>query len=236
VNLLDILLAAIVAGSVVAGWMAGFARAAIGFIAVVGGILCGFWFYGIPTAWMREVLRSETVANVAGFVVVFFTFQLAGGVAGKVLSKLFQWTGLSFLDRFFGAGFGLVRGALAAVALVAVLMAFTPRPTPNWMAGSAVLPYAVDAADLCAALAPRALKDGVREGMAEIRKVWEDQVRRAERFRNKMQAPEGKPEAEAPAPPKPEPLSKPRPAAEPKPAVKPTGANKRKAKLKVIEQ
>ena len=41
-NLLDILLIAIIGISVILGFIAGFARAAIGFFAVIGGILMGF--------------------------------------------------------------------------------------------------------------------------------------------------------------------------------------------------
>jgi membrane protein required for colicin V production len=182
VNLLDLLLIVMVGASVVLGFMAGFARAAIGFIAVIGGMLFGFWFYGIPAAWLHRFFSSNTVCNLLGFFVVFFGFQLAGGITGKILSKLFKWTGLSWLDRILGAGFGLVRGLLFATAFVAVLLAFTPRPVPNWMVDSAVMPYAVDASNLCASLAPRAVKDAFRASLDEIRKVWEDQVKNVEKF------------------------------------------------------
>jgi membrane protein required for colicin V production len=173
------LLIVILAASVAAGFTAGFARAAIGFVAVIGGILFGFWFYGIPADWLHHYISSPTASNILGFLVVFFTFQLVGGIVGKIIAKLFKWTGLSFIDRILGAGFGFVRGALAAVALVAVLMAFTPAPPPNWMVNSTLLPYAIDASHACAALAPRALTEAFRISMNEIRKVWDDQVRKS---------------------------------------------------------
>ena len=184
-NLLDLLLIVIVGASVALGIKAGFARAAIGFIAVIGGILFGFWFYGIPAAWIRGFLNSPATSNILGFILVFFGFQLAGGLLGKLFSKLFKWTGLSWLDRVFGAGFGLVRGALMAVAFVAVLMAFTPTPPPNWMVDSAALPYAIDASHACASLAPNALKEAFRNTMAEVRKNWDDQVKKARQPRKK---------------------------------------------------
>jgi len=118
VSLLDLVLVAIVGGSVVSGFLTGFARAAVGFAATVTGILFGFWFYGIPAAWIRGYVSSPTFSNVAGFLVVFFAFALLGALIGKVLSKLFKWTGLSWLDRIMGAGFGLVRGGVAAAAFV----------------------------------------------------------------------------------------------------------------------
>jgi membrane protein required for colicin V production len=176
VSLLDLLLTAIVGGSVVLGFLAGFARAGIGFLAVITGVLFGFWFYGIPAGWIHKYVSSVAFSNLAGFLVVFVACVALGGLIGKLLSKLFKWTGLSWLDRMMGAGFGLVRGALAAVAFVSVLMAFTPKPVPNWMTGSFLLPYAIDASNIIASLAPRALKDPVRQTVREIRQAWDEEV------------------------------------------------------------
>ena len=178
VNLLDIVLVIVVAASVVAGFMAGFARVGIGFIAAVTGLLFGFWFYGIPAAWLHRYIHSLTISNLLGFFLVFWGFLAVGSLLGKLLAKLFKWTGLSWLDRMMGGAFGFVRGGLIAIAFVAVLLAFTPKPLPNWMVDSQVLPYAIDASNMCAALAPKAIKDAFRESMLDVRKAWEDQLKK----------------------------------------------------------
>jgi len=179
-NLLDILLAIIVGSSIIAGFAAGFARAGIGFFAAIVGMLFGFWFYGMPAAIIHKYVGSVMLSNLLGFLVVFVFCVAAGGLVGKLLSKLFKWTGLSWLDHILGGGFGFIRGALVAVAFVAVLMAFTPTPPPNWMVGSSALPYVIDASNMLAALAPHALKDAFHESMFEIQTAWNDQVRRAQ--------------------------------------------------------
>lgn len=193
-SLLDLLLVAIIGGSVVFGFLAGFARAGIGFLAVITGVLFGFWFYGIPAGWIHKYVSSVAFSNLAGFLVVFVACVALGGLIGKLLSKLFKWTGLSWLDRMMGAGFGLVRGALAAVAFVSVLMAFTPKPVPNWMTGSMLLPYAIDASNMVATLAPRGLKNSVRETVAEVHQLWEEEVRKSRREkRSEPKSPPPKP-------------------------------------------
>ena len=178
-SLLDVLLIVIIGGSVVFGFLAGFARAGIGFLAAVTGILFGFWFYGVPAAWVHTFVSSVAISNLTGFLIVFFACALLGGLIGNLLARLFKWTGLSWLDRIMGAGFGVVRGGVAAVAFVSVLMAFTPRPMPAWMTGSLLLPYAIDASNVLASLAPRALKEPVRESVDEIRRAWDDQIRKS---------------------------------------------------------
>jgi len=76
---------------------------------------------------VHKYVHSVTASNLIGFFVVFFGLIFVGALIGKLLSKLFRWTGLSWLDRLMGAAFGLVRGALAAVAFIAVLLS-TFRP------------------------------------------------------------------------------------------------------------
>lgn len=180
-SLLDLLLTVIVGGSIVFGFLAGFARAGVSFLAAILGVLFGFWFYGIPADFIHRYVGSQTFSNIAGFLVVFFVCVLMGALIGKLLAKLLKWTGLSWLDRMMGAGFGLVRGVVAAVAFVSILLAFTPRPIPNWMTGSLLLPYAIDASNMVATLAPRALKNSVRETVSEMHQLWEDQVRKSRR-------------------------------------------------------
>lgn len=191
-SLLDLLLVIIVGGSVVSGFLAGFARAGVSFLAAIAGVLFGFWFYGIPADFIHRYVGSQTISNIAGFLFVFFVCVLAGALIGKALARLLKWTGLSWLDRMMGAGFGLVRGVVAAVAFVSILLAFTPKPVPNWMTGSLFLPYAIDASNIVATLAPRALKNAVRETVNEVHQAWEDQVRKSQR-RDKKAEPKSPP-------------------------------------------
>jgi len=178
-NWLDVLLLIIVASSVYTGFREGFARVGIGFAAAVLGLLCGFWFYGIPAAWISGMIPSKAAANLLGFFIVIFGFILAGTFVGFVVSRMFRMVGLGFVDRFFGAAFGFVRGGLGVVAVVAVLLAFTPKnPPPDFIVNSAVMPYALDASRLIVSLAPRGLNDSVEEAVHAVKKIWEDKLKK----------------------------------------------------------
>jgi membrane protein required for colicin V production len=179
VSLLDLLVAIIIGASVAAGFVAGFARVGIGFAATILGVVFGFWFYGIPAGWVHQYLKSTTASNLIGFLLVFWMFLVAGALLAKLCSKFFKWTGLSWLDRLLGGAFGLVRGALIAVAIIAVLLAFTPKPMPNWMVQSQVLPYAMEASSAISALAPNAIKNAFRDSMYELRRLWDEQLRKS---------------------------------------------------------
>ena len=175
-SLLDLLVVIVVGVSVVAGFVAGFARVSIGFLAAILGVMFGFWFYDIPAGWVQHYIKSTTLSNLIGFMVVFWAILLLGSLLAKLCSKLFKWTGLSWLDRLLGAAFGLVRGALIAIALIAVLLAFTPKPMPNWMVKSEVLPYAMEASRAISKLAPNPIKAAFLESMYELRRLWAEQL------------------------------------------------------------
>ena len=180
-NLLDLLLAVIVGGSVIAGFMSGFTRTALGMVAAVAGVILGFWFYNVPGSWYVGMTGSQTVADLFGFFTVFLITLAIGALIARLVSGLFKLVGLSGLDRLAGATFGLVRGIFVAAAAVAVLVAATPRPVPNWMKGSALLPYALGASNLASSLAPQGLKNSLSSSIGEIRQAWNDEVDKAKK-------------------------------------------------------
>jgi uncharacterized membrane protein required for colicin V production len=145
----------------------------------VCGVVFGFWFYGMPAEWVHKYVHSTTASNLIAFFLIFFAFALAGALIGKLLAMLFRWTGLSWLDRLMGAVFGAVRGGLIVVAIVAVLLAFVPKPMPNWMVNAKSLPYAIDGSDLISQAAPAGIKNAFRDSMLEIRQTWIEQLRHA---------------------------------------------------------
>ncbi len=177
-SLLDLLVLLIIASSVITGFMAGFARVGIGFAGLVAGIILGFWFYGIPAVWVHTYVKSQTTSNLIGFFLVFWACLLVGALIGKLVSKVFKWTGLSWVDKSMGAFFGLVRGAIISTAFIAVVMAFTPKPTPNWIVDSKVLPYAMGISSGFAALAPNSIKEAFRTTAGEIRETWNAQLKK----------------------------------------------------------
>jgi membrane protein required for colicin V production len=177
VKLLDILLLLIVVFSVVTGFMGGFARVGIGFIAAIAGVLAGFWFYGIPAGWLAEYLGPGAAASLLGFFLVFLVFVVAGHLTGMLLSRVFKWVGLTWLDRIVGAGFGFVRGVVIVVAVVTVITAFAPNPPPRFLVNSRIMPYATRAGSAFAAMAPRELKDSYHFSVNKLRRIWSDNIR-----------------------------------------------------------
>ncbi len=172
-NAIDIILVLLVGISVLAGFMSGFSRLIVGLAATVAGIFLGFWFYGLVAAPLLPFVSRPEIANAIGFLVILGACIMLGAVLGRALAALFKWTGLSWVDRFLGGVAGFVRGAIVAVALMTVVLAFVPNPPPQTLIDSRFLPYVMRSAAVLAELTPRELKDAIIGTQSKIHDIWD---------------------------------------------------------------
>jgi membrane protein required for colicin V production len=124
-------------------------------------------------------VKSRTAANCGGFFLVFCGFVLLGSLLSFVLGKFLRVTGLSIFDHALGAGFGLVRGTLIAVALIMGFMAFSrDGKAPLSVVNSRMAPYVVQGAQVFAAMAPHELKEGFHKSYAEAKSAWDSPLKK----------------------------------------------------------
>ena len=175
-NWLDFLFLILLVVYAFQGLAQGFSRIAVGLVATIAGLLIASWSYDLPAAWLLPYVSSKAVANVLGFILIFVLLQLLGALAGLLLSKVFKWTGLGWLDRLLGFAFGAVKAVVVGIILVLVLTAFPIKPVPDSVAKSEVAPYLIDAAHALTYLAPRDLRESFRETYDRIRELWRKEV------------------------------------------------------------
>jgi len=172
INWFDIALVLIILWSAVAGMRAGLARVVIGFAATIAGLLAGFWCYRMVAAKLTPWIKTPTLANIFGFLIIFVSVLLLGSVLSALLSRLFKWIGLSWFNHFLGGVAGFLRGALVIAALVDIAVAFSPSPMPQALERSRVVPYASEVAGWLVDLAPRELKDAFTQQMENLKQLW----------------------------------------------------------------
>ncbi len=168
-NWFDIVLAIVILASAAAGLRTGFARVVVGFAATVFGLLAGFWCYRLVSVKLQPWISSSSIANIAGFLIIFVGISIAGALLAALLSRLLKWVGLSWFNHLLGGLAGFLRGIFLVAVLASVLVAFAPSPTPQYLRTSRVLPYASDVAVILAELAPRQLKDSFAQQMQNLK-------------------------------------------------------------------
>ena len=172
-NWLDVVVLAVLAVSVAMSFRKGLSREVIGLATVVLAILLGIWFYGTAGSFLAPYLSSRSLANFAGFLLVFGGVMLLGHLVSYVVGRFLKVTGLSIFDHLLGAVFGALRGILISVALIMAIMAFSQGDKPpSSVVNSCTAPYVVDAARGFAALAPHELKEGFRKTYDLVKAAW----------------------------------------------------------------
>src|SRR5579871_2611398 len=116
-NWLDVVLLLVLAASVVTSFSTGLARELVGMVSMVAALVLAIWFYGTAGSFLQPYVSSRGVANFCGFLLVFVGVLILGSLTGRLLRRMMKIAGLSFVDRLLGAGFGLLRGVLVAIAL-----------------------------------------------------------------------------------------------------------------------
>jgi len=153
--------------------MRGFSREVIGLCAAIAALVLGMWFYGTAGNLVRTHLGSDRAANFVGFLMVFFAVLIAGGIVGAVVKRFISAVGLSFFDRLLGSAFGLLRGALIAIALLTAYIAFGPHTgtdtAPSGVVNSQIAPYLLGASGIFVDIAPMELKRSFREVYDQVR-------------------------------------------------------------------
>ena len=172
-NWLGFVLALILVASAIAGLRRGFSRQVIGLISVVLALILGLWFYGTAGSYLMPYVSTRTMANAAGFAVVFCGVLILGALVSYMVGTFLKATGLSFVDHMLGVGFGLLRGLVFAIAIIMGVMAFSRgEKPPEAIVHSRMAPYVVDAARIVAAMAPYELKEGFRRTYAQVKAAW----------------------------------------------------------------
>lgn len=172
-NWLDIVLLLILAWSIATSFRQGLTREILGLASVVLALLLGLWFYGTAGSYLAPYASSRSLANLAGFLVLFACVMLLGSLASFILGKFLRVTGLSIVDHALGAAFGALRGTLIAIVLIMAIMAFSPgdRP-PDSVVRSRIAPYVAGASHVLVSIAPHELKEGFRKTYAQVKAAW----------------------------------------------------------------
>ena len=159
VVLLNVLLAA----------MHGFFAEVLSMAGLVVGYIVAAWQYQRLAEWLLSFLKSELIAQIFGFLIIFFVILILFSIAGRIARKLMKAAGLSGFDRFLGALLGVLKGALVVAVVLMGMTAFTP--TSKMLEKSELAPYFLVAGRAAIWVAPSELRARFYEGLDFLRRA-----------------------------------------------------------------
>lgn len=119
-NSLDIALILIIGLSAWGGWKRGLFVEIASLIGLVAGVFGAIYFSGYAGGWLENSLDWEPkYRNLAAFAVTFGIIAITIQLAGKLLTKVADFTSLGVVNKFAGATFGGIKMAfIISIALM----------------------------------------------------------------------------------------------------------------------
>src|SRR5690606_2636354 len=100
-------------------------------LACVVAFLAAIWWGPVVSAWLTGLIENTLLRTAVAYGVVFMAMLLLVGLVNLTLTTLIDKTGLGQADHGLGALFGLLRGVLIVLVLVA-LAGYTELPAEPW--------------------------------------------------------------------------------------------------------
>jgi membrane protein required for colicin V production len=138
-TLADWIICAVVLLNIVTAAMQGFFSEALTMAGLVVGYIVAAWQYRSLAEWLEKFLKNEWLAEILGFLIIFFAIVLLFGLAARLSRWVMKKSGLSGFDRFLGAILGLLKGGLMVAVILMGMTAF--EPTSKLLQNSELAPY-----------------------------------------------------------------------------------------------
>jgi membrane protein required for colicin V production len=149
--------------NVIAAAMQGFFSEALTIAGLVAGYLVAAWKYRSLAEWFESFLKNEWLAEILGFLIIFFAILLLFGIAARIARWVMKEAGLSGFDRFLGGVLGLLKGGLMVAVILMGMTAFAP--TSRLLTNSQLAPYFLVVGRAAIWLAPADLRARFDQGL-----------------------------------------------------------------------
>lgn len=108
-------------------------------------------------------LQSEVARLIIAAAIIFFSVLIIGAFINYLFTSAVSMIGLRGVDHFFGAVFGVLRGALIVI-LALILVDLTNLPSQAWWQESKVIPLFLPSVAKAKTMIPKEFSDYLEKG------------------------------------------------------------------------
>lgn len=120
---IDIVFLIIIAVFAIMAMIHGFIQELFGKIAVIAGVVAGFYFCGLLAPHISKIIKIPAVDVVLAFILIFITAFLLVKIVQIIIGTIFSGEILKSLDRVLGLAFGAIEGILVVSCILIALKA-----------------------------------------------------------------------------------------------------------------
>lgn len=171
-NLFDILIIIILLYCLVRGIFRGLLKELSSLVGVLGGFYAAYTYYHEVGKLLNRWIDNPNYVNILSFLLVFICVFLIISILGIIIKYILKIVFLGWVDRIFGAVFGILKGILIASVLLIVFTAFLPDSS-DIIKTSKTSHYLAGISNKMIKVTPKDLKREYQKKIKDIEKVWE---------------------------------------------------------------
>jgi membrane protein required for colicin V production len=140
---LDTMLIVVILFCVLLGIYWGFIRQVLSVVGLIAGLVLASRYGERVADWLSSFMRSDTVAQALGFLIVLIAVSAAVSLLATLLRRFVGLLFLGWLDHLIGGMLGLVQGLLLSTVILLVAAVFPTAVFANALAESRIAPQLV---------------------------------------------------------------------------------------------
>lgn len=160
IGLLDIIFIAILVISTLIGLIRGAIREVLALLGLVIALYLAFSFSDtVSKNYVSTFFEAPKISYIISFILIIVVSLFTIALVNLFFSQLLRASGLSFVNRFLGMIFGILRGVLIA-SIIALVLNFIPGlVNKSWYVDSAMAPVFRSIANQALAYLPKEIND-----------------------------------------------------------------------------
>lgn len=179
-NTFDIILSAIFGYCLVRGLFRGLIKELASIIGVFSGFYAAYTYYPEVARMLADWISNTAYLNIVSFLIIFCIIFIIISIIGIIIKYLLNIVFLGWVDRLFGAIFGMIKAVLIASVLLIAFTSFLPRGS-TVIENSTLAPHVAMISEKMAKVISKEMKKEFQSNIWELKKSWEEQKKNTSR-------------------------------------------------------
>ena len=170
-NKFDMLIIVILAFCVIRGVFRGLIKEMSSIIGVLAGFYAAYSYYMVIAELLSRWISSAAYLNILSFLILFCGVFFIISILGVVIKYVLDIAFMGWVDRVFGAGFGIIKGILIISVLLIIFTAFLPQ-NASLVKDSVLASHVAFVSERMARIVSKDLKIEFSSKLSELKKSW----------------------------------------------------------------
>lgn len=170
-NFFDIVIIIILSYSLIRGLFRGIIKELSSIVGVIAGFYAAYTYHPELAHILSKWISATPYLNILGFLILFCVIFIIISILGLIIKYILNIAYLGWLDRIFGAAFGIVKGMLIVAVLFIMITTFLPKES-SLIKDSQLSPHVAKLSEVMIKFSSKEMKKEFKTKIEEFKKAW----------------------------------------------------------------